>query len=155
MGISDFSRNEECGRISFCCSSSCVRSGVATLSFGMMVESAEQTIVVGTKGRLTLEAPGHCPTKLSVTLKSKGRGNSAEEKFFEYPLPADTDEIIKAGGYIYPNSAGFVYEAAAVARCIAAGKKEAPQYTLAETLLNIKLIEEIRSQLGVGPVASS
>jgi dihydrodiol dehydrogenase / D-xylose 1-dehydrogenase (NADP) len=117
-----------------------------------MCESAEETTIVGTKGRMTIETPCHCPTKLSVELKSHGRGQVGGVEVFDYPLPEDTDQIITAGGFNYPNSVGFVYEAAAVARCIAAGKKEAPQYTLEETLLTLKLIEEIRTQLGVKPV---
>lgn len=120
----------------------------------MTCESAEVTTIVGTKGRMTIETPGHCPTKLSVELKAHGRGETGGVKEYEYPIPEDTPEITKAGGYFYPNSAGFSYEAAAVARCIAAGKKEVPQYTLAETLTNLKLIEEIQSQLGVKPVGS-
>jgi dihydrodiol dehydrogenase / D-xylose 1-dehydrogenase (NADP) len=118
----------------------------------MVCESAEETTIVGTKGRMTIETPGHCPTKLTVELKSHGRGQVGAVEVYEYPLPEDTDQITTAGGFNYPNSAGFVYEAAAVARCIAAGKTEVPQFTLEETLLNLKLIEEIRTQLGVKPV---
>lgn len=130
------------------------RAGVATLLFGMLGESEEETVILGTKGRLTIENPSHCPTKLRLVPKDDGHraAAAAEISLFEYPLPADTQEIIDAGGYSYPNSAGFVYEAAAVARCIAAGKTEAPQFTLSETLVSIKIIDELRSQLGVKPV---
>lgn len=127
-------------------------AGTATLSFGMLGESLEETTVVGTKGRLTICAPGHCPTKITVTMKAEGRGNAQKIHEYEYPVPKDTQEIIDAGGYFYPNSAGFAYEAAAVARCIASGKTEAPQYTLNDTLNNMKMIDEIRSQLGVKPL---
>lgn len=127
-------------------------AGVATLSFGMLGESIEETVVIGTKGRLTIRSPGHCPTRLSVSLKAHGRGQKGEELEYNYSLPEDTTAIIEAGGYFYPNSAGFCYEAAAVARCIAAGKTQAPQYTLQETLVNMILVDEIRSQLGVKPV---
>jgi dihydrodiol dehydrogenase / D-xylose 1-dehydrogenase (NADP) len=115
----------------------------------MLCESVEQTVVIGTKGRLTIQSPGHCPTSLHVSIKAQGRGQSAEEVQYDYALPEDTEEIKKAGGYFYPNSAGFCYEAAAVARCIAAGKTEAPQFTLQETLVNMTMVDEIRSQLGV------
>jgi len=124
-------------------------AGVATLSFGLLGESEETTTVIGTKGRLTIGSPGHCPTKLTVELKGSGRGNSAGSFVYEYPVPPDTEEITKAGGYVYPNSAGFAYEAAAVARCIGAGKTELPQNTLSDTLNHMKMIDQIRSQLGV------
>lgn len=123
------------------------------MSFGMLGESVEETSVIGTKGRLTIGTPGHCPTKLHVTLKAHGRGNACERIEYDFPLPADSDEIKNAGGYFYPNSAGFAYEAAAVSRCIAAGKTETPQFTLRDTMINSKLIDEIRAQLGVKPVA--
>ena len=129
-------------------------SGIAILSFGMSCESAETTTIVGSKGRMTIESPAHCPTKLTVSIKSQGRGQMDTSEVYEYPLPEDTPAITQAGGFNYPNSQGFCYEAAAIARCIASNKKEAPQFTHDDTLLNIKLIEEFRKQLGVKPVGS-
>lgn len=124
-------------------------SGIATLSYGMLCETPEETTIVGSKGRMKIGSPGHCPTRLTVELKADGRGQSGGTLNFEYPLPCDTEEISKSGGYFYPNSAGFCYEAAAVARCIASGKRETPQFTLEETMLNLRIIEEVRNQLGV------
>lgn len=121
-------------------------AGMATLSYGMLGESEEVTTVVGTKGRLIIQSPCHCPTKLTVMLKNKGRGN-VEVTEYEYPLPAETPEIKAAGGYFYPNSAGFCYEAAAVARCIADGKTCCPQFTLCETEVVQMILDETRSQL--------
>ena len=120
--------------------------GLATLSYGMLGESEEVTTVVGTKGRLTIHAPGHCPTQLTVRLKQKGRGKVVPNHY-EYPLPPDTLEIQTAGGYNYPNSAGFAYEAAAVARCIARGQACCPQFTLEETILVQRILDEVRQQL--------
>ena len=117
----------------------------------MLGESEEVTTVFGTKGRLKICSPGHCPTKLEATIKNAGRGNVSTE-VYEYALPEDTDAINKAGGYFYPNSTGLAYEAAAVARCIAAGKIEAPQCTLADTLTNMSIIDEVRRQLDDDPL---
>lgn len=121
-------------------------------SYGFLGESEEQTTVIGTKGRLVIETPAHCPTKLRLSVKAEGRRQQAGETLFHYPLPEETDEIKNTGGFVYPNSAGFMYEAAAVARCIAAGKLEAPQFTHAETYSNARLIYESRTQLGVKPI---
>lgn len=123
-------------------------AGVALLSYGMLCESEETTTVVGTKGRLSILNPGHCPTRLKIVLKDDGRGRAVETREYHYPVPTDTDDIVKAGGFYYPNSAGFSYEAAAVARCIAAGKTEAPQHTLMDTLVAMRILDEIRNQLG-------
>jgi len=128
-------------------------AGVALLSFGMLTESEEETVILGTRGRLRICAPGHCPTKVVMTTKETGRGMSKEQRVFEYPLPPETKEIIDAGGFVYPNSAGLAYEAAAVARCIAAGRTEAPQYTWQEMMNNITIMDEIRSQLGVEQIS--
>jgi len=125
------------------------RAGAATISFGMLGESAEETVVVGTKGRLTICTPGHCPTKIDVRIKAAGRGETSCKMVYEYPLPPDNDRIVEAGGYFYPNSAGLAYEAAAVARCITSGKTEAPQYTWNDTLNNMIMIDQLRLQLGV------
>lgn len=124
-------------------------AGVASLSFGFLCETAEETLVVGTKGRLKIHAPAHCPTKMTLELKATGRGQVGETLTYDYPLPLDTATILSAGGWKYPNSAGFCYEAAAVARCITAGMKECPQMPLDQTLRNLKLMEEVRWQLGV------
>lgn len=130
-------------------------AGVATLSFGLLGESVEETVVVGTKGRLTLRAPGHCPTELRVTLKGDGRGGSTGDTAYHWPVPAATPEIDRAGGFFYPNSSGFAYEAAAVARCIAKGLTQIPQYDLKDTLKNMKLVDEVRRQLGVKDMRES
>jgi len=127
-------------------------AGLATLSFGMACESEEETIIIGTKGRLKICSPGHCPTKLIATRMESGRGNTVTE-VYEYGLPQDTTTIEQAGGYFYPNSAGLAYEAAAVARCIAAGKTECPQRTLLDTLISTVIIDESRQQLGVKPLS--
>jgi len=119
----------------------------------MLTESEEETVIMGTQGRLKICAPGHCPTKLILTTKELGRGKSKEQRVYEYPLPSDTQEIIEAGGWVYPNSAGLAYEAAAVARCIATGRIEAPQYTWQDMMNNIIVMDEIRLQLGVEKIS--
>jgi len=124
-------------------------AGIACLTYGMLGESDETTKVVGTKGRITIHTPCHCPTAVTIERKSKGRGQTAGSVTYRYPLPPDTPEIERAGGYNYPNSAGFAYEAAAVARCIAAGKTECPQYTWDETLINARILDAARAQLGI------
>ena len=123
------------------------------MSFGLLGESVEETIILGTKGRIKICSPGHCPTKIIISRKETGRGNSGSEEILEYPLPDDTEEIKQAGGYNYPNSAGLAYEAAAVARCIAAGKREADQYTLKDTMNVMVVMDQLRTQLGVEPIS--
>ena len=130
-------------------------TGVATVSYGMLGESEEITTVVGTKGRLTIHSPCHCPTKLTVTVKAFGRGQATETIHYNYPLPKvleNRDITNKPMDYFYPNSACFCYEAAAIARCVASGKHCCPQYTLEETMIVQQILKEARWQLGVKSV---
>ena len=109
----------------------------------MLGESAEETTVIGTKGRLTIHTPAHCPTLVICMLKAHGRGRVGKVMEYNFPVPKETEEIKNSGGYCYPNSAGFAYEAAAVTHCIAKGLTEAPQYTLEDTLITMRLIDEL------------
>lgn len=118
--------------------------GVASLSYGIVGESKETTIVVGTKGRLTIESPFHCPFALTVEIKGEGRGN-VDTIRYDYPLPDITPAMEAAGGFYYPNSAGFCYEAAAVARCVS--QRQCPQFTLDESLICQEILEQVRIQL--------
>jgi hypothetical protein len=52
----------------------------------------------------------------------------------------------------HSSCSGLSYETAAFARCIAAGKTEAPQYTVNEALTNARVVDEIHSQIGVQPL---
>jgi dihydrodiol dehydrogenase / D-xylose 1-dehydrogenase (NADP) len=134
-------------------------TGVATISYGMLGESEECTTVVGTKGRLTIHSPCHCPTSLTVFVKGTGRGQASQTLQYNFPLPAPVqrnDQSTKEPmEYFYPNSEGFCYEAAAIARCIAAGKRCCPQYTLEETLIVQQILQEARAQLNVKSVYES
>lgn len=70
----------------------------------------------------------------------------------DYPLPAHPPTVDAAGGFNYPNSNGFQYEAAAVQRCIARGLGGCPQYTAEESVTVAKIMDAVRAQLGVKPV---
>lgn len=74
------------------------------------------------------------------------------EQLVDYPLPAPPAAVDAAGGFNYPNSNGFQYEAAAVQRCIARGLGECPQYTAEESLAVARIMDEVRTQLGVKSV---
>jgi dihydrodiol dehydrogenase / D-xylose 1-dehydrogenase (NADP) len=146
-------------------------AGTATLTYGILCESEEVTTIIGTRGRITIMTPSHNPTAIKLEIKGHGRGIVAEPPtVYHYSLPEDTPEIIQRGGFNYPNSAGFCYEAAAVARCIrdletnyssnkndiekgagsaaaAAAAAGAPQYPLSETLVVMKILDEVQRQI--------
>ena len=89
--------------------------GVAVLVAAFTAETPETAVFACSEGRLTLHAPAHCPTSVTRQRKAAGRGEGAVTGSTEhFPLPCESEAVIKAGGFIMPNSMGFVYEAAAV-----------------------------------------
>lgn len=109
-------------------------------------ELAEVTELIGTKGRITLEQPGHCPTRITIRVpppngvpsRYRTANAPAPTQHFEYPLPGFVS-IPKAS----PNQHGFLYQAEAIHRCLASGLCECPQYNQEESLHAMDLLTEI------------
>ena len=109
-------------------------------------ELAEVTEIVGSEGRITLEQPGHCPTAVTFRVPPQGgvpsryrtRNAPAPTQRFEYPLPGAVG--LPAA---FPNQHGFLYQAEAVHRCLAAGLRVCPQYDKAESLHAMDLLTRI------------
>jgi len=118
----------------------------AVLSFPpFMSEFPEVTEIIGTKGRITLEQPAHSPTTITVRVPGKvpsrymDANTPAPAQRFEYPIP----ESVKIPDG-YPNQEGFIYQAEAVHRCLAAGLTECPQFDSEESLYVIDLLAEFQ-----------
>ena len=109
-------------------------------------EFPEVTEFIGTRGRITLEEPGHCPTALTVrippvTPSRYMNGNTPSPlQRFEYPLP-DSIRMPRP----FPNQQGFIYMVEAIHRCLAAGLRECPQFNKAESLHLLEMIRAISS----------
>ena len=109
-------------------------------------EFPEVTEFIGTKGRITLEEPGHCPTALTVrippvTPSRYMNGNTPSPlQRFEYPLP-DSIRMPRP----FPNQQGFIYMVEAIHRCLGAGLRECPQFNKAESLHLLEMICAISS----------
>lgn len=167
------------------------QEGIAVITFptGRFVE---ETQYIGTNGRITLEAPSHHPTALTIRTgwpptpgsgieldPSKGwagdwnedhwnqdrnhtHGSFNHAARFEYPVPTPApifrgepagsrwtgEKLIEYKGWTWGhgNQHGFIYQAQAVHRCIAAGLKELPQFTRAESIRVCEIIDEINRQ---------
>ena len=103
-----------------------------SLFCGVDVETRETTTYVGKRGRVIIEPPAHCPTRLTLEEKVPGARGECKVTVFEEPLPDLPPSALSAKSpsgelFYYPNSNGFQYEAAAVQRCIRAGLTECPQ----------------------------
>ncbi|MBS04845.1 MAG: hypothetical protein CMQ24_19355 [Gammaproteobacteria bacterium] len=91
---------------------------------------------------------------------SNGPFNNVER--FEYPMPTpapltrgqpagsrwDGEKLIRYKGWTWSggNQHGFLYQAQAVHRCMAAGLSEMPQFTRAESIRVCEIIDEINRQ---------
>ena len=134
---------------------------IASGLIGYLAESCEETLYAGKSGRIKIVGPAHCPTSATLTRKVGGRGNGATGEDFdggtasstsgvttvEFPLPPSTPEIEESGGIRMPNSMGFIYEAEAARRLIAAGQITFPQWTPEESIGCIKTLEAVLRQI--------
>ncbi len=89
--------------------------------------------VVGTKGYIKIGPNCQCPTNIVVVNQETPQQHMDNEVLntgIEYRIPnvhaRRTEKVIE---YVYKNSAGLQYSAAAMYRCIRSGLKECPQYT--------------------------
>lgn len=109
-------------------------------------ELPEVTEIVGSKGRITLQQPGHCPTGITIRIPPEGgvpsryrtKNAPAPVQHFEYPLPPGVS-IERP----FPNQQGFLYQAEAVHRCLAAGLLVCPQYNQTESLHVMNILTEV------------
>jgi len=98
-------------------------------------EQLEVTEIIGTAGRITLEQPGHCPSDIVIRVPSRvpslyrTANAPAPVQHFVYPMPFSVSMPSPA-----VNQNGFLYQAEAVHRCLAAGLHECPQFGKEESL---------------------
>ncbi|CAG9135624.1 unnamed protein product [Plutella xylostella] len=92
-----------------------------------------QATVYGTRGRATLADPFHFSQELT-----HADGTVEQFELHSSKLP-----------YNFDNSAGLVYEAMEVQRCIKEGLLESPRMPHSESILLAKLEDTVRKQIGV------
>jgi len=85
-------------------------------------------VIAGTGGTLTIPGPYYQPGPMTLT--------SATGEVLAYDEPAIGHDAL-------------FYEAAEVARCISAGLRESPLRTLADSVATMRVVDEIRRQIGV------
>lgn len=101
----------------------------ATAASGMAAASNTAAEVVGTRGRVILPTQFYRPSALQIVL---GGGHDAQR--YEWDATFD---------------GGFQFQAAEVARCIAAGRTESETMPWGETLAVLETMDEARRRLGV------
>lgn len=102
---------------------------LAVLHTTLFSNTPTTATIAGTAATLTMSGPFSLPGDFTVT-SSDG---SATLSFTEAPIGHD----------------GLHYQAAEVARCIAAGRRESPIRPLADSITTMTVLDEIRRQIGV------
>jgi hypothetical protein len=78
--------------------------GVVSLNWSIACETQEETTFIGTKGRIKIHAPAHCPTDVTVTYKLHGRGDVYHKKDGAELLTISSRQLIRRKGkYSYSN----------------------------------------------------
>ena len=115
-------------------------------------EFPEVTEITGTKGRVTLEQPAHCPTRITVRIPPEtpsryvNANNPSPSQIFDYPLSTSID-VPNA----YPNQKGFSYMIEAIHRCIASGHLECPQFNREESIHLLEIVCAIHAKRKPNP----
>ena len=104
--------------------------------------------------RITIDGYGHAPTTLKihlippdVPLEPQGHTSTSQNGVEPcvarcvYPVPQPKG--YPAPGWHYTNQTGFVYQAEAVHRCLAAGLLSCPQYTKVESLHVLTILDQV------------
>eukprot|EP00401_Gymnodinium_catenatum_P040996 CAMPEP_0117538334 /NCGR_PEP_ID=MMETSP0784-20121206/42426_1 /TAXON_ID=39447 /ORGANISM="" /LENGTH=417 /DNA_ID=CAMNT_0005334947 /DNA_START=1 /DNA_END=1254 /DNA_ORIENTATION=- len=135
--------------------------GCAVMSFPVWdCEYPEVIEIIGKKGRITLDPWGHHPTRVTVRttppeLLALGPGQhtstsqnntTPKTEQSEYPIPLPSG--VPAPGWHFSNQHGFVYQAEAIHRCLAAGLRECPQYTREDSLHVMHILDFVAAQSG-------
>ena len=105
------------------------RGNQAVLHTTLLSNTPTTAAIAGTEATLTLPGPFHQPGDLLLT-----SADGARRLAFSEPRTAHD---------------ALHFEAAEVARCIAAGRLESPVRPLADSILTLQVMDEIRRQLGV------
>ena len=100
---------------------------IASLYVSMRTRSRPDITVLGSKGKIYVHPPLFCPSKITLTLFD------AEET--EITLPIESN--------------GYQYEVMEVNRCLQEGKTESDVMPLDETLAIMRIMDEIREQIGL------
>ncbi len=98
----------------------------ATMHTTMFSETQNRAMVGGTEGRIEIDSVFYTPTTMRVIRN---------------------DGTVREFDGVVPN--GFQYEAAEVARRVAAGDKESPLLTLDGSLEIMGLLDTVRDQIGI------
>ncbi|GLD92260.1 hypothetical protein PINS_up000793 [Pythium insidiosum] len=116
----------------------------ASVQYTCLAEFAETVTIIGSKGRLHIHTPSHRPTHVTTTTYLADGSTTEQLTVFPAPVPHPSATTFNYGG-----SEGFVYEAQAVTDALQHQETQHSEYPLTESLALMKIMDDIRQQLGV------
>jgi predicted dehydrogenase len=103
------------------------RGEMAILHAAIRLETAQEAIITGTRGRIRIHSPWWRPAAMTLS-----RDGKSDERF-DFPLDGN----------------GYEYEAQEVMDCLRSGKLESPLMPLDESLSIIETLDTLRAQWGL------
>lgn len=132
---------------------------LALVSAALGTTTPNAAVITGTEGRLHLEAPFYCPSRLTVVPTSTSLASEGDESTRQERATAMLKrsrlglEVVRLGKTLLrPRQVerwpivgnGYGYEATEVVRCLRAGLTESPLMTLDESLAVMATIDRLR-----------
>lgn len=108
----------------------------ATLEYSTLANISETVTITGTKGRIFIQPPAHASMEISVVTYDEPGKETEKTSRFPWPNPSD-------------HHSGFLYEAEAVTEAIHNNEIETSEYSHAESLGIMKIMDTIRKDLGL------
>ncbi|KAG6599578.1 putative trans-1,2-dihydrobenzene-1,2-diol dehydrogenase [Phytophthora cinnamomi] len=114
----------------------------ATVEYSTLARISETVTITGSKGRIFIHPPAHATMEISVVTYDEN--GQEKEKTSRFPWPTPTD-----------HHSGFLYEAQAVTEAIQSNRIETSEYPHAESLGIMKIMDQVRHDLGLAYAADS
>jgi len=108
----------------------------AVLTCGLNAKYVNEFLICGTEGSIKIDYPFWCPTSMVMKQEDK-------ETKFTYKLPTSDRK------FNFTNSMGLSYEAEYLRQALQDGKLESHRQTLEDSLNIMKIIDEVKKQIGL------
>ncbi|KAH7460718.1 Trans-1,2-dihydrobenzene-1,2-diol dehydrogenase [Phytophthora ramorum] len=108
----------------------------ATVEYSTLARISETVTITGSKGRIFIQPPAHATMEISVVTYDETGSEMEKTSRFPWPNPSD-------------HHSGFLYEAEAVTEAIKSQQIERNEYSHAESLGLMKIMDKVRRNLGL------
>ena len=117
------------------------------ISMTSIANTINEYVVCGTTGKIVFRSPGHKCTELVLyKYDDRKRKDIVSEEVMRFELPNVSDFKY---GFNFRRSQGFIYQIDTVLECLDNGLVECPEYTWNEMMVIMKVMDEIRRQIGL------